>query len=481
MTQPQMFRVLRWSAVAVLTAVATGVVAQPAWAGEWIEVSCVNPSGSAAPSLGWVTFTLGGANLTPIDNNDDICGPGSPMTAELGDQAPAANDQSEALKFIAPAGSTLQGGSLDVNFSAYGGGPHARAVAAVLEPNNAFDESDTVFKCEEGLGCGGPGDSYSGEVPLPTGRGGAVYVIATCQAASGYTCNTNPSGAGNGYWAQAEVSSAQLLMGTSAVPGGSGFSGSILQGTARGMSHLVFTASDPGGPGVYAVRVAVDGRSVWSGTPNTNDGACVPVGSSGGILMFDDRQPCLQSEVVDVPVPTRRLSNGAHELTVTVIDAAGNQSTVLDRTITVPQATPIPSSSSAIHARFLVNWDWRRAVTKLRSITVSRLPRDATIAARCAGRGCPRLRVAEEHTSQVQRLLSALAGRKFHAGDTLYLSVTSPGHKPEIIRLDIRNGLEPLARLIARLPGSPPAARRSPTSRRDDRADVPAGLATRCG
>jgi len=193
-----MFSVLRRCLPAVLVAAGAGAIAQTASAGEWIEVSCVNPSGSAAPSSGWVTFTLGGANLTPIDNNDDICGPGSPMTAELGDQAPAANDQSEALKFIAPAGSVLQGGSLNITLSAFGGGPHARAVAAVLEPDNAFDESDTVFRCEEGMGCGGPGDTYSGEVPLPDDRGGAVYVIVACQAATGYMCNTNSAGAGNG-------------------------------------------------------------------------------------------------------------------------------------------------------------------------------------------------------------------------------------------------------------------------------------------
>jgi hypothetical protein len=450
MNHREMSWILRWSLLTVLVAVVAGAGAQPAWAGEWIQVSCVNPSGSAAPSLGWVTFTLGGANLTPVDNNDDICAPGSPMTADLGDQAPAANAQSEALKFIAPVGSVIQGGSLNVNFSAYGGGAHARAVAAVLEPNNAFDESDVVFRCEEGLGCGGPGDAYAGEVPLPAGRGGAVYVIATCQAASGYTCNTNPSGAGNGYWARAEVSSAQLLMATSAVPGGSVFSGSALQGTVRGTAHLVFTASDPGGPGVYAVQVAVDGSVVWSGTPNTNDGECVPVGSSGGVLMFDYRQPCLQSEVVDVPIPTQGLSNQAHELTVTVIDAADNQSIVLDRTITVPQVTPVPPGPRAIHARFVLDWHWVRAITKLRWIKVSRLPRGATITVRCAGRRCPRLRVAQENASQVHRLLLALDGRRFHAGEALYLTVTAPGHLPERIRLDIRNGQEPLARLVAR-------------------------------
>jgi hypothetical protein len=451
MNYPGVFRVLRWCLlVVVVVGVVLGAGARSARAGVWVEVSCVNPGGSSAPSLGWVSFALGGANLTPVNNNDDNCAVGSPMSAELGDQAPATNGQSEALKFVAPAGSVLQGGSLEVSFSAFGGGAHARAVAAVLEPNNAFDQSDVVFGCEEGVGCGGPGDAYAGVVALPAGRGGAVYVIVACQAASGYTCDADPSGVGNGFWARAQVSSAQLLLGSAAVPTGSGFGGSALQGTVRGTAHLVFTAGDPGGPGVYAVRVALDGRVVFSATPNTNDGECAPVGNLGGVLMFDYRQPCPQSEVVDVPIPTGRLSNQPHELTVTVIDAAGEQSTVLDRTITVPQLTPVPTGRHAIRARFMINWYWTRASTKLRWITVSGLPRGATISVRCAGRRCPRLALAQENTPQVHRLLFALRGRRFHAGDTLYITLTAPRHQPEAIKLDIRNGLEPLARLVNR-------------------------------
>ncbi len=74
--------------------------------------------------------------------------------------------------------------------------------------------------------------------------------------------------------------------------------------------------------------------------------------SDGTTLMFDFQQPCLTSEVVDVPVPTAGFQDGSHELAVTVVDAAGSASTVLDQTIHTfnPLLTPNPHGSHAIHA-----------------------------------------------------------------------------------------------------------------------------------
>ena len=43
---------------------------------------------------------------------------------------------------------------------------------------------------------------------------------------------------------------------------------------------------------------------------------------------------------VDVPFDTTRVSDGAHHLVVSVIDAAGNSAPVLDREITVANPPP---------------------------------------------------------------------------------------------------------------------------------------------
>ena len=109
--------------------------------------------------------------------------------------------------------------------------------------------------------------------------------------------------------------------------------------------------------------------------------------------MFDYQQPCLTSEVVDVPVPTTGLPDGSHELAVTVTDAAGNSSTVLDQNITTsnPQTTPNPSGRRALHARFVISWRWTGTTTLLRSIRVTHLPRNASVASAApasAARSC---------------------------------------------------------------------------------------------
>jgi hypothetical protein len=256
--------------------------AQAAHAGTWMLVSCVNPSGTAAPSDGWSAFTQGTASIG--DGNNTHCAPGVPMSVFLGTATAAANGHSETLQFTPPAGSTLTGGSLDVHLTAYGGHAAtgvggATAQADVLEPQDNLDQSDAAFACINQFGCGGTGTyAYSGPVTLPANRGGNLFVTAICTATPGFQCDANVGGS-DGTWAQAQVNSAHLLLANAAAPQGTSFSGNALQPNARGVAHVVFTASDPNGPGIDTVAAAIDGQVVFSGTPNTNDGACVPVGS----------------------------------------------------------------------------------------------------------------------------------------------------------------------------------------------------------
>jgi hypothetical protein len=426
-----------------------------AHAGSWMLVSCVNPDGSAAPSDGWSAFAQGGVNVG--DGNNTHCVPGVPMSAFLGTATAAANGHSETLQFTPPAGSTLIGGTLDVNVTAYGGHAAtgyggATAQADVLEPQASLDQSDTVFSCINQFGCGTSGVyAYNGPVTLPAHRGGSLYVTAICTATPGFQCDQNVSGS-NGYWALAQVTSAHLLLSNDTAPQGTGFSGSALQGNARGLAHVVFTASDPNGPGIYAVTVSLDGHAVFTGTPDTNNGACVPVGtdSPSGALMFDFEQPCPVTKVVDLPVPTTGLPDGRHELAVTVTDAAGNGSTVRDQTITTsnPQTTPNPTGRGALHARFVISWHWDGPRTLLRRIHVTHLPRNARVSVRCAGRHCPRLKASARGPRNVATLLKRLQGRRLRAGQSLLITVSAPHRRAERIRLDIRDGLKPRARLL---------------------------------
>ncbi|HET8980123.1 MAG TPA: hypothetical protein VFN87_18365 [Solirubrobacteraceae bacterium] len=433
------------TSVLVTVLAAGALAAQPAVAGTWMQVSCVNPNGTAAPSEGWTDASSGGgAAITSTQ-----CSPGSPMVAELSSLAAAPAGADAYLQYQPPAGSTLVGGTVGATLSAYGYGSNSSGSAAAEARLHEPSFGDVFFQCVAFFTTCGSAPKFSGPVALPADHGGDLFADAACFSTTGTPCNQN---ALDNAWALAEISWAHLLLSSNVSPQGSGFSGSALNRRVRGTGHLVFTAAEPSGPGIYAVSVALDGQTVWTGSPNANGGECVPVGTdpSSGALMFDHQQPCLTSEVVDAPVPTVGLPDGQHELAVTVTDAAGNASTVLDQTITTsnPQTTPNPHGRATIHARFVIAWHWAGTTTRLRTITVDHLPRAASVTIACRGRRCPRIRPRHASARRARRLLHGLDGRRFHAGDRLFITVTQPRHRPERILLTFRAGREPTARLL---------------------------------
>ncbi len=438
----------RWGIIgAALAALAVALVCVPsASAGTWMQVSCVNPDGSAAPSEGWTSGSAGGPGYG--SSVSVRCGPGGPMYAILSSAVPDPVGATEYVQYQPPSGSTLVGGTVDVNLYGDGGGTDASGDALLYTPAQVYPD-DVFFQCAWGLAaCGPSGAEYSGPITLPSNAGGGFVASASCGGNAGQSCNAHPS---HDAWALAQVVWAHFLLSNSAVPTATGFSGTVLQPRVRGTAHLLFTATDAGGPGVYSVTAAIDGQPVWSGTPNTNGGACVPVGTdASGALMFDHQQPCPAVEADSIPVATAGLSDGAHELALSVTDAAGNTSPVLDQTITTsnPQTTPNPSGLRALHARFVISWHWVGATTLLRSIRVTHLLRNARVAVRCAGRDCPRLRAGATGSRRVATMLRKLAGRRLRAGQSLLITVTAPRHTAERIAVKIRDGLKPSARLL---------------------------------
>ncbi len=319
-------------AVAVIVASFAALALAPsAFAGQWIQVSCVNPDNSAAPSQGWSGF----ATMSPPTLSDAVttCAPGAPLFALLSDSGPAAVGSSENLQYTPPSGSTLAGGSLVMRRSAAGPYTNASGIAVVYAPAFSYP-AGVISQCAAGLN---PCTGGTSTVIIPANVGGDLYVSAACGGNNGFVCN----GSAGGSYASAYVYSADLLLSNSSQPTGSGFDGTVLDPAIAGQGSLTFTASDPGGPGVYRVQVSIDGTKVYDATPNTNGGTCAPVGTDAGsgALMFDSQQPCRQSESVVVPIDTTKFPNGHHELSVVVIDAAGNLATVTDQQISIANPT----------------------------------------------------------------------------------------------------------------------------------------------
>jgi hypothetical protein len=281
------------------------------------------------------------------------------MYAELGPtgavDAPVGS--AETLQYTPPAGSTLDGGDIDVSVAAGGYVAAASGTATLYTPAQADDASDAFLQCNAITdSCDNTtATRFSGVLTLPTDRGGNLYLSAGCAGTQGQACNL----ISNGAWSSVKLLWADLLLTNTSAPAATGFGGSLLSPNAHGSADIAFTATDPNGPGVYQVSVEIDGNAVYDATPNTNGGECVPVNSVpapvAGPLMFDHQQPCLQTESVDIPIDTTALSDGQHQLKVIVTDAAQNTSLVLDQTITTlnyPTAgtqttTPPPASPAA--------------------------------------------------------------------------------------------------------------------------------------
>jgi hypothetical protein len=135
--------------------------------------------------------------------------------------------------------------------------------------------------------------------------------------------------------AQALVSSGSFTLLDSTVPSVANVSGSLLAGgTLTGAATITFTASDSGG-GVYSATVLIDGHRVVREVPDSNGGLCVNLAPpSNATMAFAAPQPCPATEDISIPLDTAQFPAGQHHLQVVVTDAAGEEASAYDGTIT---------------------------------------------------------------------------------------------------------------------------------------------------
>jgi hypothetical protein len=207
--------------------------------------------------------------------------------------------------------------------------------------SEAFNSCLYQFGCTAGVGDPGEPLSETNRVVVPTvNLGSHLYSNAYCEGSLRDAC---PGGSGdpNGYAAVVYLYASDIVLEQSAGPTASSVGGELASAPAvSGSSDVTFNASDPGS-GVWEATFSVDGRVVQSTVPSEDGGRCRNVGeTTDGLPAFLYLQPCPPAESVDVPFDTTGLSNGAHHLIVSVLDAAGNSAPVLDREIDVDNPTP---------------------------------------------------------------------------------------------------------------------------------------------
>jgi hypothetical protein len=340
-----------------------------AYAGTYTVLTCPGDEG-------WTTGELGNAAWTePAPDFTDACAGATTGGLALSlDNEPTAYSAG-FMSFSIPGWPPSSGGyveppppggtpfpisisSFTLNLSAYARPNGSAGEGEVLVQYGFPTEGTPPVHAFEDLGAGTETPTVTAG-PALGADAVTVNVVCTSDFANPAVACTDAPGA------SADVTSATFRLASTVSPIASGFTGSLLNPGVQGTASLSFTASEPvgptgfpEGPGIYNVAVLIDGATLYSGTPDINDGECVRIGTdpTTGGLEFEWIQPCPQSELVDVPVNTSGLTAGLHNLKVIVTDAAGDSATVLNESISTGVATPsslpnaAPESAASVYS-----------------------------------------------------------------------------------------------------------------------------------
>ncbi len=334
------------TALSLAIALALTVVgAGGARAGEYHVYSCRTPGGQAAPTDGWSEGVHSGEDVTL-----DTCGQaGGGLIAGMDDgYVHAAHSPADKATwtFTAPSGETVVSGQLWRADDVAGGSNQHAYYAAYFEGSQIAGEDEAFDACTAWQPCTGNGDFNTplgsnnlASMPASVLPGNFLSLNVACGSAIvEYGC---PEGKNDpdGYAATIELFAADLTLSDTEAPTVSAVKGALAEAASvSGASDLEFHASD-GGSGVYEVVVRVDGNIVSSAIPDEAGGHCRDLGgTSDGLPAFLYAQPCPPAAGVDLPLDTTAIANGAHHLLVSVLDASGNATPVLDREITVANA-----------------------------------------------------------------------------------------------------------------------------------------------
>jgi hypothetical protein len=350
-----------FAASVVLASVGVLVPPTGASAGIYHVYSCRTPNGQSAPVDGWSASTTSVQVLA-----EDTCGqPGGGLLAAVPAGASTTEvDATAAWRLSPPAGARLVGATLwRAGYAAgFGHSTSDEYWIGGAGRQQAFDE------CVHSAGCTTARGNLS--LPLapenvvvapPADVGEGLYFGAACVKVGelvAWSCWPEAA-----YGALVVVYAADLAIEQPAGPAVTDVAGALASASpVTGLNSVTFTASDPGA-GVFEALVSVDGALLERVRLGDNGGRCVDAGGTAdGSAAFLYLQPCVASASTSVTLDTAALSNGEHRLDVSVIDAAGNAATVLDRTILVANPAQCgsgiaPNAPAAGGAVLTASWE----------------------------------------------------------------------------------------------------------------------------
>jgi hypothetical protein len=333
-------------------------------AGVYHVFACRTPTGEVSPTDGWAPVARG---ATAVTENSCANPAGGLLAGFVERGVPAVPEDVAGWQFVPPAGETLVGarvwraGDADGYFNLkdeyvlwLGGAGRS----------SAFEECAPKRGCTAGLG--EQGVPFAGANLVAAARAtvaGGLSVNAECVSEVDNDCSSlapPPPLTPDGYHAVVVVYAADLTLEQQAPPAVVNVGGPLATAAVvSGASDVSFTASDTGA-GVYEALVSVDGAPVERAPLDEDGGRCRDVGgTSDGSAAFLYVKPCVATIGTSVGVDTTRLANGEHDVTVQVLDAAGNAATVLARRVTVSNGAPCATNASATAGGAVLSADWR--------------------------------------------------------------------------------------------------------------------------
>jgi hypothetical protein len=332
-------------AAAALVGVAA-VAAPTASAGSYTVWSCRDGAGRAAPTDGW---TISRQDFSPAAAGfiSDTCSTGGVLTTAISGAEGARIYAPMRLgwTYTAPADVTLSSVQLETSWgvslpgSDDGAGPMVGISRAGLMTGR--NDPNLFVGCASNA-CNRAEVGSETLTPVDRTFGLAIACFALPNTSVGVpSCAASNSGRAHLYMHRARFTMTENLAPTALALDESVLGAQPLSG----QRILRFNAYDKGS-GLYAAEVKLGGRVVWGrSVVNENGGSCTAALKGTG---FRGGMPCQPWLPLSLAINTADVPDGTHQLTVTLWDAADNQATVIDRSVTVRNATasstPTPTS-----------------------------------------------------------------------------------------------------------------------------------------
>lgn len=233
-----------------------------------------------------------------------------------------------------------------------------------------------------------------------------------------------------------------------------------------GSGNALWSSKTSGHPGAYASMqtdgnlVVYDktGHALWSTATNGHPGSHlrvlgdgnVDLIAPGGTVLWRSQTYHKGSGVSTAPRAPAPVTCPAPQPPAPPVTTT---TTTTAPVVTIPVPTPVPSPkphTRTLRIRLAISWTFKDQTTRVHGVKIGTFPYRTTFQLQCQGRGCPRHRGKDiaKGIRGVHKLLHALVGRRYRAGNKLTLTLRAPGYREERAQLNIRFNAKPSVKLL---------------------------------